>query len=675
MNPESRLKFTLQKTADGSMARAGRIELRGKVIETPIFMPVGTHATVRHVHHFEIANMKAPIILGNTFHLLQRPGPAVFKQWGGIHKFMNWSGLVLTDSGGFQIFSLSDQRKMTEEGARFKSYYDGSDIFLSPETSIETQSAINSDIMMVLDECVPSTVAESEARRAMELTHRWAKRSFDARKPESTQALFAIVQGAVYPNLREESAKALTEIPFDGYAIGGLAVGESKNEREDMTAFVSPLLPKDKPRYLMGVGTPIDLLEAVHRGVDMFDCILPGALGEQGVAFTYNGKVKLMRASYKFDEEPLDSECKCQTCIHHSRAYLHHLIKGSESVGKSLLTHHNIYFYLQLMRDIRQSILEDRFLEFYHAKRQLLNTDDDKHPIKVPKVSRKRERSLLCGAYALVQNSNQGSFSIKHVPSGEIMHSSNNPVEESQTLYVNQSQFGESLKPRSKDSGPLVIWDVGLGAAFNAMTALREIEKLQKDNPELRSVQLVSFENDLDPLNLSLAHHGKMRHLWHEAPHSLLTKGSWTSADGRISWRLVEGDFAQTMDSVKELPDFIYFDPFSSKVNTELWNLEIFKKMAAFDKLRPHALFTYTASTAVRSLFLLAGYKVGHGAATGLKTETTLAWTAHFELLTFQALDLQWFERWKRSSQRLPASISPEMIPHLENEITRLFQG
>jgi len=687
-----RLKFTLQAEASSSMARAGRIDLRGQVIETPIFMPVGTHACVRHLHHSRLEQISVPIILGNTFHLLQRPGIEVFKQWGGIHQFMNWKGLVLTDSGGFQIFSLSDQRRMTEEGAKFKSYYDGSDIFLSPEKSIEMQGAINSDIMMVLDECVPSTVDEAEAKRAMDLTHRWAKRSLDARTEESTQALFAIVQGAIFPNLRRESAKALTDMPFDGFAIGGLAVGESKGEREAMTEFVTPLLPKESPRYLMGVGTPIDLLEAVHRGVDMFDCILPGALGEQGVAFSYNGKIKLKRASYKFDSAPLDESCDCDTCKMHSRSYLHHLIKGEETVGKTLLTQHNIHFYLRLMRDMRKAILENRFLAFYNEYKSRLVADDEKHPIKVPKTKPKRLRPTIRGAYQFVKSEKSQCYSIKHIESGEVMHSSNDPSEEAQKLYADQSRFELSLFAKgladtaTQAPSPLVIWDVGLGAAFNAMSAIRNIEKIQIQNGEARSVKIISFENDLDPLKLCLQNHSKMKHLWHPGPAELVEKNQWRSlgADGnlkgnsKIDWQLILGDFETLNLEDYPAPDLIYFDPFSSKVNSSLWSITLFEKLFELSKIKNHALMTYSASTAIRSLLMVAGYEVGKGSGTGLKEETTIARTPDFALFPFDLLDDEWFGRWQRSSAKFPNASDPIHIPlwpQWEEKIRKRFSS
>ncbi|MEO7161937.1 MAG: tRNA guanosine(34) transglycosylase Tgt, partial [Bdellovibrionia bacterium] len=301
---------------------------------------------------------------------------------------------------------LPHSRKLSDEGALFKSYVDGQSILLTPELSIEMQRAIGSDIMMVLDQCVPSTVDRSLAHEAMERTHRWAKRSFQARgnlnDGGSKQALFAIVQGACFEDLRKESAETLTQMDFDGFAIGGLAVGETKAERQDFTQFAADLLPSDRPRYLMGVGTPMDILEAVHRGVDMFDCILPTALAQRGVAFTSVGKLQMRRSAYKFSEEKLDPACTCKACAFHSKAYIHHLVKAGEPLGWHLLGIHNLFFYHQLMAGMRESILNGTFLDFYHAKREYLDRSDGAAPeIKRPRVRRAREVVIetpeLCG--------------------------------------------------------------------------------------------------------------------------------------------------------------------------------------------------------------------------------------------------------------------------------------
>src|SRR5260221_1399493 len=361
---KTHLPFTLHKESSGSKARAATLQTLHGEAHPPIFMPVGTQATVKAQTVDSLKATGARVLLANTYHLLLRPGPQVFQRFGGIHRFMNWDGPVLTDSGGFQIFSLPHSRAMSEEGARFQSYVDGKLHFLSPESSIAMQHTIGSDIMMALDQCIPSTASYAQAEAAMELTHRWAERSLQARG-DSPQALFGIVQGACHHKLSKNSAACLRQLPFDGLAIGGLAVGETQRERYEMTGLVTDHLPKNLPRYLMGVGTPIDILESVHRGIDMFDCIIPSQLALRGVAFTSHGKLQLRRSVYKLSEEPVDAQCDCQTCQHYSRAYLHHLIKADEYVGWHLLGLHNMAFYHRLMREMRDSILREDFLSYY----------------------------------------------------------------------------------------------------------------------------------------------------------------------------------------------------------------------------------------------------------------------------------------------------------------------
>jgi queuine tRNA-ribosyltransferase len=380
----ARLNFKLEKKSTGSHARAATFMTLHGEVKTPIFMPVGTQATVKSQTPESLKEVGSNVLLANTYHLLLRPGIEVFKKFGGIHAFMKWDRPVLTDSGGFQIFSLPHSRKMNEEGAHFQSYIDGKMILLSPEKSIEMQRAIGSDIMMVLDQCIPSTAERTQAKAAMELTHRWAVRSLAARE-DSPQSLFGIVQGACFPDLRKESADFLTQLPFDGYAVGGLAVGETKQEREDFTELTTSLLPENLPRYLMGVGTPIDLLEAVHRGVDLFDCILPGQLAQRGVAFTSEGKLQLRRTVYKFSEEKLDPDCVCRTCATYSRAYLHHLHKAEETLGWHLIALHNLTFYHRLMREMREAILDDTFSSYYATKRSELIRSDEKNPVSLGK--------------------------------------------------------------------------------------------------------------------------------------------------------------------------------------------------------------------------------------------------------------------------------------------------
>ncbi len=377
----SRLNFKLESEATKSRARAGRIQtLHGEVM-TPVFMPVGTQATVKGQTRDTLKETGAKILLANTYHLLLRPGVEVFKRLGDIHSFMGWNQSVLTDSGGFQIYSLPHSREITDDGAKFRSYVDGKSVLLSPELSIEMQKAMGSDIMMVLDQCVPSTADRSLVVEAMNRTHHWAERSLKARGT-SRQALFGIVQGACIPELRRQSASHLTQFEFDGFAIGGLAVGEGKEIRDDFTEMTAEMLPKGLPRYLMGVGMPIDILEAVHRGVDMFDCILPSSLAQRGVAFTQQGKVQLRRGVYKFSEEQLDRACTCSTCSNYSRAYLHHLVKTEEFLGWHLVGIHNLTFYQQMMHEIRTHILAGTFHTYYLSKKDsLLQVDTECRPI------------------------------------------------------------------------------------------------------------------------------------------------------------------------------------------------------------------------------------------------------------------------------------------------------
>jgi queuine tRNA-ribosyltransferase len=353
------LAFSILGHDAGTDARRGRLSTAHGAVETPAFMTVGTRATVTGLEPADLRACGAQIVLGNTYHLLLRPGPALFERVGGIHRFMDWDGPILTDSGGFQIFSMADDRVITEEGARFRSYVDRRMELLSPERSIAMQTALGSDIMMVLDVCLDSMSDEPITRVAMERTHRWAMRSLAARRTE--QALFAIVQGGVRETLRRESAAFLTAQPFDGFAIGGLAVGDSRDEREPITRMAAQLLPADKPRYLMGVGTPPDLVAAMAAGVDLFDCILPTHMAWQSTAFTWTGRVKLTRAYHGSADVPLDERCTCTTCRKYTRAYLHHLAKCKEPLASRLLSIHNISHYHSLMSEARRAIDERRY--------------------------------------------------------------------------------------------------------------------------------------------------------------------------------------------------------------------------------------------------------------------------------------------------------------------------
>jgi queuine tRNA-ribosyltransferase len=369
------MKFDLQ-TTDG-LSRRGSISFPRGTIQTPAFMPVGTAATVKSMTPEEVEGIGAEIILGNTFHLMLRPGMDVIRAHKGLHKFMNWHKPILTDSGGFQVFSLGELRKITESGVTFSSPVDGSKVFMGPEESMQVQRTLGSDIVMIFDECTPYPATLEEARTSMELSLRWAKRSreaFDALAPDApdTAALFGIIQGGMFPDLRDTSLQGLTDIGFDGYAIGGLSVGEPKEEMIKILDHTTPKMPEQKPRYLMGVGRPEDIVEAVRRGVDMFDCVMPTRNARNGHLFTHQGVVKIRNQKHQFDTRPLDESCQCYTCQHYSRSYLRHLDKTSEMLGSRLNTIHNLYYYQELMMGIREAIANhqlDAFVEEFYAKR------------------------------------------------------------------------------------------------------------------------------------------------------------------------------------------------------------------------------------------------------------------------------------------------------------------
>ncbi|KOP64425.1 queuine tRNA-ribosyltransferase [Bacillus sp. FJAT-18019] len=352
------------KTCKQSGARLGRVHTPHGVIETPTFMPVGTLATVKTMSPEELKAMDAQIILSNTYHLFLRPGHDIVKEAGGLHKFMNWDRPILTDSGGFQVFSLAEMRKISEEGVHFRSHLNGDKLFISPEVAMEIQNALGSDIMMAFDECPPYPAEYEYVKQSTERTSRWAERCLKSHARPEDQALFAIVQGGMHEDLRRQSARDLTSMDFPGYAIGGLSVGESKQLMYEVLDYTVPLLPNNKPRYLMGVGSPDALIEGSIRGVDMFDCVLPTRIARNGTTMTSQGRLVVRNAQYARDYGPLDPECDCYTCRNYSRAYLRHLIKSDETFGLRLTTYHNLHFLLNLMRNVRQSIMEDRLLDF-----------------------------------------------------------------------------------------------------------------------------------------------------------------------------------------------------------------------------------------------------------------------------------------------------------------------
>ena len=353
------LQFNLEKVDNG--ARLGQLKTAHGVIDTPAFMPVGTAASVKALTNSNILESNSQIILGNTYHLMLRPGADRIAKLGGLHKFMNWNKPILTDSGGFQVMSLSKIRKIDDNGATFSSHIDGSKHLLTPEYSMEIQHKLGSDITMIFDECIHYPASHDEAKTAMERSINWAKRSKEAYQEREGYGLFGIVQGSTYEDLRKISAQELINIGFDGYAIGGLAVGEGQKIMFDTLDYTTPLLPKNKPRYLMGVGKPDDIVGAVKRGVDMFDCVIPTRSGRNGQAFTSQGTINIRNSKYSEDLRPLDEECDCYTCKNHSRAYLHHLVKSKEILGSMLMTQHNVCYYQNLMQKIRNAIKNGTF--------------------------------------------------------------------------------------------------------------------------------------------------------------------------------------------------------------------------------------------------------------------------------------------------------------------------
>ncbi len=356
--------YELIKEDSRTSARRGIVHTPHGDIQTPVFMPVGTQATVKAVFPEQLKEMGAEIILSNTYHLYLRPGHELVKEAGGLHKFMNWDRAILTDSGGFQVFSLGKLRKITEEGVKFSSHIDGSKHLLTPEKAIEIQNALGSDIMMAFDECAPYPADRTYVKNSLERTTRWLKRCKDAHKNTENQALFGIMQGGMYKDLRKQSAEEIVEMDLPGYSIGGLSVGEPKEIMLDVLDECVDYLPKEKPRYLMGVGTPDYLFEGVERGIDMFDCVLPTRIARHGLVMTHDGRVNIKNAKYERDFSPLDPDCDCYTCRNYSKAYLRHLFKADEMLSAMLLSHHNLHFLVNMMKNIRKSIEEDRFLEY-----------------------------------------------------------------------------------------------------------------------------------------------------------------------------------------------------------------------------------------------------------------------------------------------------------------------
>ncbi|MCO7150681.1 tRNA guanosine(34) transglycosylase Tgt [Vagococcus lutrae] len=364
---ESPIRYRLIKTEKHTGARLGEIITPHGTFPTPMFMPVGTLATVKTMAPEELKEMGAGIILSNTYHLWLRPGEDIVEEAGGLHQFMNWDQGILTDSGGFQVWSLADMRNITEEGVHFKNHLNGSKMFLSPEKAIQIQNKLGPDIMMSFDECPPFYESHDYVKKSIERTTRWAERGLKAHANPDRQGLFGIVQGAGYKDLRIQSAKDLVSLDFPGYSIGGLSVGESKEEMNEALEWLNPILPSNKPRYLMGVGTPDSLIDGVIRGVDMFDCVLPTRIARNGTCMTSQGRLVVKNAKYERDFRPIDEKCDCYACRNYTRAYVRHLIKANETFGLRLTSYHNLYFLLNVMKQVRQAIMDDNLLEFREA--------------------------------------------------------------------------------------------------------------------------------------------------------------------------------------------------------------------------------------------------------------------------------------------------------------------
>jgi queuine tRNA-ribosyltransferase len=623
-------------------------------------MPVGTRASVTGLTPEDLRALGAQIILGNTYHLLLRPGPEAMRTLGGIHRFMKWDGPVLTDSGGFQIFSLSADRSITEEGAAFRSYLDNRRHLLSPESSVAMQTALGSDVMMVLDVCIESTAPRPQIRAAMERTHRWALRSLAART-DPGQLLFAIVQGGLDLGLRAESAAFLSDHPFDGFAIGGVAVGDTRAERSQVVASAAAALPADKPRYLMGVGTPPDILEAVAEGVDLFDCILPTTLAWQGTAFTSTGRVRLTRSEHRLAERPLDAACACPTCRLHSRAYLHHLIKCREPLGPRLLSVHNLTHYQDLLRGARDAIEAGAYAAYARARLDALDRhehDPSRRPpgrTRAPALPDAAAPGAAPGARFEVVRTSQGAPAVRDAEAGEVMHPVVGAAVESERLYAAQARLAERLVAPGE---PLVLFDVGLGAGSNALAALRVARRAP---PGGRDLAIVSFERELGALALAASEAGTAA-LGLEAAdaaalRALLARGH--HEEPRVTWRLALGDATETLPREPSRADVVFWDPFSPRVNPALWSVAIFRALRA--RCGPGAtLFTYSTATSVRAALLLAGFYVGVGDASGPKHETTAAAIDPTSLA--RPLDARWLARLVRSSAPLPADAALDAL-------------
>ncbi|MFT3843107.1 MAG: tRNA-guanine transglycosylase [Myxococcaceae bacterium] len=654
----SRVRFEL--AASSGAARAGVLHSRFGEVLTPAFMPVGTWGHGRHLSLTELG-ASAKLALANTYHLMLRPGFDAVRQLGGLHRFSGWSGGLLTDSGGFQVFSLAADRVVSEEGVRFSHPFDAEPVSLTPESAVQGQAMLGSDIAMALDVCISSTAKEADVREAMERTHRWALRSLaerdksealsvgrgraDATRPpgeglppsHAESSLFGIVQGGVSETLRTESAGVISELPFDGLAIGGLAVGEAPELRHAIAAHTAARLPPGRVRYLMGVGTPLDLLECVRAGIDLFDCILPTRMADQGYAYTFDGLLRLSRTAHRLEDVPLEAGCDCTTCAKYSRAFLQHVTAVQSPLSARLLSIHNLRHYARLMERLRAAIIEGRFEDEYRALK--------------PRLHAAGERTD--GDFELITLSS-GARAVRQTKHGEVMHPGVGPEEEAARLYLRQP-LGLGLEAKQ---GPLKVLDVGLGAAANAATWLSWAAK------GARELELVSLEKNRSPLKLALADPEGFAFLgpWVDAANELLRTGRYEQ--GRIRWRLLEGDARETVRDAGEGFDLVMQDPFSPETEPEMWGPKWFEALRKRCGERAW-LATYSSATPVRVGLLLAGWFVAAGVGSGARAETTIAATSRDGLPT--PLGERWLTRWKRSSARAP--IGGTLTPEVEQGI------
>ncbi len=631
-------------------------------------MPVGTRAAVTGLTVQEIRDLGAEMILGNTYHLALRPGAEAMRQLGGLHRFMGWERGILTDSGGFQIFSLAQDRVVTEAGARFRSYVDCREHLLTPESSIAMQEAIGSDVMMVLDVCPSSTTPAAEIEAAMQRTHRWALRSLAARR-SAEAALFAIVQGGLSLAWRTQSAQFLAQHAFDGFAIGGVAVGDTRSQRGEVIAAAVEHLPGNRPRYLRGVGTPPDMLLAIARGVDMFDCVLPTSMAFQGTAFTSTGRVRLARMENRLADVPLDADCACTTCRSHPRSYLHHLLKSRETLLPRLLAVHNLHHYLELMRRARAAIHTGQYAAFLRTTLAAIDRHEHDASARVPgrraAAPTSSELAASTPRFAIVATTS-GAPAMLDREVGEVMHPGLGARAEAEQLYVTQARLGARL---AEGGAPLVLFDVGLGAAANALAALRCARAAPSG---ARRLSIFSFERDLGALTLAASADGAAQLHWsaedRAAALALLEHGACDEPQFR--WQLMPGDALDAIARMAQPADIVFWDPWSPRTSADLWTVRAFAALRA--RCAPGAeLFTYSRATAVRSALLLAGFSVGAGVAVGTK-ETTAAAVAPAR--PAQPLDRRWLARLQRSSAALPSDVGAKDLPAALAQIAAIAQ-